>query len=212
MSVTRRYLICLTSAALVCMTMIGCTTTGTTTRNNSIVDEFEASKDRAPSADTLYAMARILVDRGQDLKAAYVLRRLLDQYPDMAEAYNELAELQMRHDHMEDAIATLEAGLAVAPDHASLHNNRGMAAMMAEDYAAAVSHFEQAIELCPRSMRYHNNKATALGLNGDYDAALSAYLVSLPRNQAHGNLALLCDARGDHERAASERQLAATVQ
>lgn len=195
--------------ALVCALLAGCASTQqATTESNPITDEFAASPDRAPTEATLLSMANILTARGQDDQAAYVYRRVIREYPSSSAAYNGLAELQMRHDDPAGAAATLDTGLAVAPDNARLHNNRGMAAMILGEYDAAIEQFDRAIELSPRSVRYHNNKATAAGLKGDYDAALAGFMATLSEADAHRNLALIADARGDHDRAALERSLA----
>lgn len=178
--------------------------------DNPIKAEFDASADKAPTPRTLYAMSRILVARGEHEKARYVLSRIIEQDPSFVPAYNELAESYMHEDRTGEAIQTLYAALDVAPDDAIVHNNLGLALLIRGDHAGAFDHFDRAVTLHEANARYRANRAAALALGGSYDAALADYLAVMAADEAHHNLAVIAEARGDHERAASESALAAS--
>jgi len=198
--------------AIAAMMMIGgCQADGTQAdapRSNPMTDEFQAAVDRAPTAQTLYAMSRILISRERDDKAQFVLLRVIEKYPDFLPAYNELAELQMRNDDTFSAMHTLNAGLAVDDENPVLLNNLGVCAMMTEDNAAAITYFSRAHEAAPHVHRYQANLGVALALSGEYDAAFEAMTGVLSETDAHSNLAKLCMANGDEDRAREELRLA----
>lgn len=192
------------------LTTIGCQHQrdyGMKPASNPIQDEFAAGKDRAPTAQTLYAMSRLLSARHRDAQAEYVLIRIIEKHPDFIPAYVDLAEHQMRKDMTDDAIATLRKGLAVAPGNALLHNNIGVCLMVSEDYAGALEQFTAACEAAPRVRRYSANRGVVLALMGEYDQALDIFMGALSHEDAHYNLAMICQANGDEDRAAEELRM-----
>ena len=56
----------------------------------------------------------------------------------------------------------------------------------------------------PAERLYQANLAMAVGMGGRYDQSLVLYQDVLPAAEAHYNLALLCQARGDTTRADQE--------
>lgn len=176
--------------------------------NNPIKDEFTAGKDRVPTAKTLFAMSRILVARNRDAQAEFVLDRILRDHPEFLSAYIELAELQMRNDATEEAMETLRAGLAIAPENAAMLNNLGVCAMVSEDYESATTHFLAAMDAAPHIPRHQANLGVAMALMRDYDGALEVMRGVLSEQDAHTNLAAICMANGDEQRARDELRLA----
>jgi len=179
-----------------------------TQRSNPIQDEFDAAIDRAPTAQTLYAMARILISRERDDKARFVLSRIIEKHPGFIPAYNELAELEMRDNHTHQAMRVLRAGLTIEEDNPILMNNLGVCAMMSEDFEAAVDHFRGAHEAAAHVPRYQANLGVALALMRDYDAAYDVMAGVLSPYDAHNNLATICLSNGDEDRAREELRLA----
>lgn len=184
----------------------------TETQPNPFVDEFAAGKDRAPTPQTLYAMARLLVARDREPQAQFVLNRLIDKHPDFVPAYVDLAEIQMRSGSNADALQTLNAGLGVSPGNPLLLNNLGVCQMVCEDYAAALVSFTAASEAAPDVKRYRANRGVVMALMGDYDRALAVLTEAHYPADAHRNLAVICRANGDEERAAEEFRRAAELQ
>lgn len=175
--------------------------------SNPIQDEFSAGKDRAPTAQTLYAMSRLLTARHRDAQAEYVLMRIIEKHPDFVPAYVDLAELQMRKNMTDEAMATLRKGMEVAPGNALLKNNLGVCLMVTEDYAGALEQFTAASQAEPRERRYSANRGVAMALMGEYDQALEIFKGALTHEDAHYNLAMICQANGDEARAAEELRL-----
>ncbi len=173
-------------------------------RPNPIRDEFAAGRDRTPTPQTLYAMSRLLVARDREAQAEFVLTRLIEKHPDFVPAYVDLAEIQMRREATGDAINTLNAGLLIAPNNPLLMNNLGVCLMVSEDYGAALDRFTAASDAAPHVQRYRANRGVAMALMGEYDQALGIFMEVHSPEDAHRNLAFICQANGDEERAAEE--------
>ena len=156
-----------------------------------MVDPFDS--DRPPTAKTLYIMADILMSQGRDRDSQLILERILNEYPDFFPAYNSLAELQMRHRRIPDAINTLSAGLEINSNDSVLLNNLGMCWLIRKDYDKALKYFTQAAGVAPENTRYRSNMATALVLLGRRQEALSLYEQILPKEEALENIQILCD-------------------
>jgi len=159
---------------------------------------------RPPEPRTLYALAKILVAQGRDDQAQFVLARLMHEHPKFIMAYIEQAEIHMRHDRNNAAETILSEGLAVLPKDPVLLNNLGMCYMFRRDYQRALAQFRTATAAAPDNARYRVNLALALGLLGRYEESLAVYKQALSADEAHFNLAVICEARNDHDRAVSE--------
>ena len=167
-----------------------------------------AGTDRPATPKTLYAMTKILAAQGRDAEAEFVLNKILKQHPDFRPAYVALAESYMRRRQVDAAIDVLSAGLKIAPDDAVLLNDVGMCSIIKGDYARALEMFEQAAAAMPQDARYRGNMALVLGMMGRYDEALALYEQLLLPADAHHNLAVICEARKDQDRADKERTIA----
>jgi Flp pilus assembly protein TadD len=165
------------------------------------VDDFDVGGDRPPTVRTMHAMARVLANQGRDGQCELVLHKLVDDHPDFAPAYVELAELYMRNGHAGEAVHVLEVAVDLMPDDPVLQNDLGMALFMRGENQRALIHFSTASALDPSDARPQANVASALGMLGRYEEALDAYLRILPAADAHHNVAVLAEARGDSERA-----------
>lgn len=204
-----RYLILTLLLAL----LPACTTTGTSARDRDAAeharalaaqDDFDRAMQRAPTARTLYALARILEAQRRDAEAESVLNKLIASHRDFLPAYNDLAELYVRQRKIDQALQTLNAGLAVQPRSPVLLNNLGMAYLVKGDHEAALRQFTQAASLDADDARYRANMAVALGLMGRYDEAMSLYRQVTTPAEAHYNLAVLAESRRDLDTAQRE--------
>jgi tetratricopeptide (TPR) repeat protein len=166
--------------------------------------DFDKATDRAPSAKTLYAMARLYASQGKDEEAETLLRRVVTENPKFVAAYCDLAESQLRRRRVDDAVATLKSGLKVAPRDAVLLNDVGMCYLLKRDYDAALQSFVAAAAVRPDDARYRSNAAMALGMMGRYTEAASLYRQVLSPADVHYNLGVICQARNDTARAAQE--------
>ena len=170
--------------------------------------QFQQGIDRAPTPDTLYAMARILAAQGREAECQSVLQRIIHDAPNYMPAYNDLAELHMRQRKLDQAIDTLQIGLKVAPRQAVLINNLGMCRMLQHEYGKALDEFTRAAGIAPDDTRFRANMAAALGMDGRYDEALALYMQIGSPADAHFNIAVLAEARKDQARADEEYNLA----
>jgi tetratricopeptide (TPR) repeat protein len=169
---------------------------------------FELGEDRPPTPRTLHALARIFTAQGRDAEAAAIYERLMKRFPTMRVVFLEMAEMRMRQGATKDAIDVLTEGIAASPDDAILLNNRGMCWLMEENYENALADFTAAAERVPDEPRYTSNRAMALGMAGRYDEALEVYQEVVLPARAHYNLAVICEARNDTERAEVEYAIA----
>ncbi|MEW6747081.1 MAG: tetratricopeptide repeat protein [Planctomycetota bacterium] len=182
--------------------------TGNTRFETAGSTSFDDGAQQPPSAGTLYAMARILEAQGKNGELEVVLQKILRMAPEFPPTYNDLARLQMRNGRTGDAIQTLLEGCRIAPNDPVLLNNIGMCWLISGRYEEALDSFSRAAAADPHNGRYRANAATSLGMLGRYDEALSLFSQVVSESEAHHNLALLCEARGDNDRAAVEAKLA----
>lgn len=200
----------LASLAALAVALAGCVSTSTSMQGIGTFGQggdagnFDAAGSRAPTIDSMHSMAKLCVSQGRDKEAEGVLHRVLEQQPDFLPAYEELAEIYLRAEMLDSAIAILNLGLTVSEKDAVLYNDLGMCQLLQKDYLAALDSFTAAAGLSPTDARCRANMAVTLGLLGRVDEALSLYLQVLPPADAHWNVAVLCDARKDFERATQE--------
>ena len=168
--------------------------------------------DRPPKAATLHAMARVLAAQQRDGECQLVLTELIESYPDFVPAYNELAELYLRHEQFDEAAASLQQGLERAPGDLILLNNLGATHLLRRDYAAAAHCLAKAAERAPEDARSQTNLGVALGMLERQDEALACFSRVLPLWEVHYNLAVLSEARGDTETAQQQFAHAAELQ
>ena len=193
-------------ASLLALAAAACTSTGQ--QPPSETSQFDSGSKRNPSAETLQAIARIMASQGKDDQCEVVLLRLVRDFPDRASAYNELSELYLRNDRVESAVAILQAGIEHCPKDVVLLNNLGMCFLVQKDYEHALAQFTGAAACDPADVRARSNMAVALGMLGRMDEALALYMQSLPPSDAHYNLGVLWQMRGDESEAAKEFELA----
>jgi len=167
-------------------------------------DDFDRATGRPPTPKTLFAMGKLLASQGRDTEAAAMFIEVVRQQPRLIPAYYELADVHMRHNNLSRAAAVLSAGLQVAPHDPVLLNNLGMCRLFQKDYPAALANFTKAAAAAPGDGRYRANIALALGLMGRYEECLAVYGQLLNPAEAHYNLAVICDIRGDEKRADAE--------
>ena len=191
-------------AGAVALSLLGACTTAQPPEENFAPDSFDVATDRAPSVNTLHAMARVMASQGRDAECEVVLDKLIAEHADFLPAYNELAELHMRNGSLLSAQTALELGLERAPNDVVLSNNMGMCLLLQQRYEESLPHFARASAADPSDARSRANMATALGLLGRTDDALALFYQVMPPEDAHHNVAVLCRTIGDNERAELE--------
>lgn len=145
-----------------------------------------------PSAELLFAMAKLLAVQGKEEECAYTLHRIISEHPKFLPAYCELAELHLRHGQIAEAEGILRTALEVAPTDPTLENNLALCAVYRKDYTAALEGFTRAAASRPDNAQYRANMAVTLGLMGRYEEALALYKQIVPVKEAYHNLTILC--------------------
>jgi Flp pilus assembly protein TadD len=191
-------------AAVLLMLTVGVAGCTTTPASKDADAEFASCSDLPPTAETLYASSKLLAARGREDEAFWVLKRITRDFPNYAPAYCDIAEYHMRHNRLSEATAAIKSGLAIAPDEPVLLNNLGMCSMMKGDSEQALAHFTRAASLAPGDAHYRANMGAALGMMGRYDESYAIYEQVLDEENAHYNVGVLAQARGDKARADEE--------
>ncbi len=167
--------------------------------------------NRPPSPKTLLALSQLMISQGRFDQAQFTLARIIVEHPEFMAAYVELAELNLQLRRIHTAQEVLERGLAISPHDPVLLNNLGMCWFFRKDFDQAADQFLLAVASGPDNARYRANLALTLGMAGRYEECLAAYLQVLRSGDAHYNLAVICDARDDTQRAEVEYARAAEL-
>ena len=108
-------------------------------------DQFLATRPKDPQMRFLKGV--MLTDTHLDAQAIEQFRKLADDYPDLAEPYNNLATLYAAAGDYIKARVTLEQALRTNPGYATAHENLG------DVYAALAGHsYTRALQLEPRNV------------------------------------------------------------
>lgn len=165
-------------------------------------DDFETPGERAPSAKTLYRLAQLLESTDRFAQAEAVLVSTIDRYEKFSPAYSALASIQLRTSQLEEAIHTLEAGLAFQPNDPVLHNNLGLCMMMKKEYELAHQAYNTAWTIAPSNTRYAANTALALGMMGRMEESRAIYQQIMSANAVDHNMTIIYNALDEEVRAA----------
>lgn len=101
-------------------------------------DQFLATHPK--DAQMRFVKAVMLADAKRDAEAMALFGKISEDYPDLAEPYNNLAVLYAGAGDYAKARVTLEQALRTNPDYATAHENLGdvHAALAAQSYARAL--------------------------------------------------------------------------
>ena len=111
---------------------------GQTTAAMQRADQFLTTKPKDPQMRFLKGV--MLSDNKLDAQAIAQFQKLTEDYPDLAEPYNNLAALYAAAGDYAKARATLEQALRTNPGYATAHENLGdvHAALASQSYARAL--------------------------------------------------------------------------
>jgi Flp pilus assembly protein TadD len=189
----------------ICMSPLGCQSDQS--KEDDSRSYFDGGPLRVPEPNTLVLTGRVLSAQGRVEEAEYVLKRVIVEFPEFGPGYVELAEVLVKDGRTMEAIAALVQGANELPSYALLRNDLGMCLLLDDKLDAAARAFTEARRLDPNEATYTTNLAMVLALKGQYDAAFALYSEVIPAAQAHANVAVLADARGDGDRAQQERAM-----
>lgn len=90
------------------------------------VEQVEQALTRTPDDLQLrFALGVMRMDRGERAKATTIFTRLTQDFPDLADPYNNLAVLHAAAGELDEAKAALEQALRLQPEHAQAQENLG---------------------------------------------------------------------------------------
>jgi tetratricopeptide (TPR) repeat protein len=94
----------------------------------------------------------MLADAKRDAEAMALFQKLTEDYPDLAEPYNNLAALYAASGDYSKARATLEQALRTNPSYATAHENLGdvYAALAAQSYTRAQKFDPANVSVAPK--------------------------------------------------------------
>src|SRR5438552_8682694 len=119
----------------------------------------------------LYLQAKTAEARGDFAGAAQIYESLLQIFPRLAPAYNNLGSLYLRQREYKKAAAVLEKGLKIDPKMSSASALLGMALYEMGDYAAAGRNLESALRGNPEDSNAELFLANDLIKLGDFERA-----------------------------------------
>jgi tetratricopeptide (TPR) repeat protein len=104
----------------------------------SQADQYLASRPKDPQMRFLQGV--VLTQAGRTQEALQTFSRLTEDYPELAEPYNNLAVLYADQAQFDKARAALEMAIRISPDYATAHENLGdvYARMASQAYGRAL--------------------------------------------------------------------------
>jgi predicted O-linked N-acetylglucosamine transferase (SPINDLY family) len=133
------------------------------------------SRNSPESPDELFRQARTLQQRGQNIPAGAVLRRILELRPDHWESLNMLAAIALESGDAEAARQIYDAAVARWPDRAEAYYKRANASNRAGRADLALADYDRAIGLDPAHARALCNRGAVLDRIGRSEEALVSY-------------------------------------
>ena len=141
-----------------------------------------------------------------------IWKNVLEQYPGVALAHDNLGHHYVQKGRLEDGIAEYKKALALNPKDAITYNNLGTAYRRKGLLDEAIEAYQKALELNPSYAMAYTNLGVAYEQKGMVEEAISAHLKSLsldPHNSlAHTNLGAAYMRQGMLEKAIKEHRRA----
>lgn len=112
----------------------------------------DAAAERQADARRRLQQGVLLAEQQKKAEAAEIFASLINDYPDLSEAYNDLAVLQVQQDQYAEARSNFENALRTSPSHATAYDNlvRLYALQASLAYARALQHQIPASAPAPR--------------------------------------------------------------
>lgn len=168
----------------------------------------EQALERNARYDFAYtALAKILIDQGQGVKAIAPLTQGVQLYPTSVTLNEYLGVVYGEAGNYQQALTSLRRAALLDPEDASVHTNLGVvSSRMGEDRQAA-EHFQRALQLAPDSEKTWFNYASTLFNLGEEGGALEALRAVVRLNPANADaqygLGTLAFAAGSRQEAAA---------
>lgn len=182
-------------SCLLAIVLCGCATTvapSSSSRQGPLLD-VAGSKFDSPSAQTMFAMAKLFKIQDRVDQAEVLLANVIEEYPLFAPAYCELAEIRLERGKVDSAMEVLVGGIEAAPNDSILLNDLGVCYILNGEPAQALEYFQRAVALNPIQKRYRANEALAQGLLGEEAEALRLYETIMSGAEARHNLTVIAE-------------------
>jgi tetratricopeptide (TPR) repeat protein len=127
------------------------------------------------SLQQAFKLAGVHARAGRLVQAEGILRQILQQRPNDAEALHQLALIAHQVGKTPFAVQLLERALTVQPDAALLRANIGEMYRRIGQPQKAIEHGERAVEINPQGADAHNNLGIAYFDLGDFEGAIRCY-------------------------------------
>jgi tetratricopeptide (TPR) repeat protein len=149
----------------------------------------------------------------KDAAASY--RRALALQPQLAEAHNNLADVELEQGHLDAAAGSLRRALELRPDFPEAQQNLGKTLLRLGRYEEALESCRKAVDLAPDSPQAHNSLGNVLARLGQLDEAMASFrrCITLQPEfaEAHANLANAIRSTGRLDEAVKEYRLALRI-
>lgn len=144
------------------------------------------------SAGTHQAAAMMLERQDDLLGAIHQYRKVVENNPENARAYNQMGMLYQKLQRPDEAEKILAEGVEHNPDCAVLKNNLGFCHLLRSDFSAAEEQFRKALELSPQFYRARTNLAITLAKTERLRESVNEFSKVLPVEAAYFNVGALC--------------------
>jgi predicted O-linked N-acetylglucosamine transferase (SPINDLY family) len=151
---------------------------------------------------------------GRPYDAGLVLRQILLEQPDHADALHLAGVLEHRAGRSDEGAAFIRRAIAIAPNVPDYHNNLGLILAARGEVDEGTAALQKAIQLRPDFARAHNNLGSLYSEKRQWDPAISSFRTALALDpayaEAESNLASALKETGDLDQAVERYRRAAS--
>ena len=142
--------------------------------------------------DALHLLGLIANERGENERAAELIKRALDIAPDVAGMHGNLALVLQDLGRSEEAAERFQRALALDPNFAEGHNNLGLVLQDLGRLDDAIGSFERALKINPQFAEAHSNLGNLQKMQGRLEDAAGSHRKAIEMApdfaDAHNNL------------------------
>lgn len=145
-------------------------------RHEEAVKDFRRAIELAPECrECRYNLGRSLIKAGNPDEAVEVLKKLVGDKKDFADAWSALGDALSEKGHFEDGVAAYETALKVGPADAVTLSNLGHSLAQVKRHDEAMIVLDKAISLDPGLATAHSNRGVALFSKGRTKEAVESF-------------------------------------
>jgi tetratricopeptide (TPR) repeat protein len=114
------------------------------------------SQSDSVTADVLLTQAVVAMNAGDNKSSFNILNRVIEIYPNYAEAWNKRATLNFMIGRYDESLADIDRVLDLEPRHFGALSGRGMIYQAQEKWGAALDAFREALKINPNMASVKN--------------------------------------------------------